>query len=50
MTRMLLILLLPLVAADKEREVDGAAARIHKHLGASEDDHVGDHQAILGEC
>ncbi|EYC32146.1 hypothetical protein Y032_0003g1427 [Ancylostoma ceylanicum] len=45
---MLLILLLPLVAADKEREVDGAAARIHKHLGGSEDDHEGDHQAILG--
>ncbi|RCN48571.1 EF hand [Ancylostoma caninum] len=45
---MLLILLLPLVAADKEREVDGAAARIHRHLGGSEDDHEGDHQAILG--
>ncbi|ETN79970.1 EF hand [Necator americanus] len=46
--RWILFILLPLVAADKEREVDGAAARIHKHLGETEDDHEGDHQAVLG--
>ncbi|XGW22058.1 hypothetical protein V3C99_004765 [Haemonchus contortus] len=42
-----LFILLPLVVCDKEREVDGAAARIHRHQGG-EDDHHLDHQAVLG--
>lgn len=46
--RWLFLLLLPLALCDKEREVDGAAARVHKHDHGAGDDHEADHQAILG--
>lgn len=42
-----LLVLFQLVACDKEREVDGAAARIQRHHGPEDDHHV-DHQAVLG--
>lgn len=44
----ILILLLPLVICEKERESDGAAARIHRHQGDNDVTHHADHRAILG--
>ncbi|KAE9421288.1 hypothetical protein Angca_004955, partial [Angiostrongylus cantonensis] len=44
----ILILLLPLVICEKERESDGAAARILRHQGTGQDSHHADHQAVLG--
>ncbi|KJH48586.1 EF hand [Dictyocaulus viviparus] len=42
------LIILPLVLCDKEREVDGAAARIHRHQGGDDSSHHIDHQAVLG--
>ncbi|CAD6189820.1 unnamed protein product [Caenorhabditis auriculariae] len=45
---LILAIFISFVLADKERETDGAAARMNRHVHEAKGNHHADHQAVLG--